>query len=88
MSAKAKPKMAIHLLPGSPGCSLKRGGSFIHKYLLGIPTMSQFLDILLGTENTIMNHSATAPVLRVYALEEERDKGQLRQTNTSYNYSV
>lgn len=50
--------------------------------------MCQALDIVLGTENAIMNHSATAPVLRVYALEEERDEGQLEQTNTSYNYNL
>lgn len=51
-----------------------------NKYLLRIPTMCQTRDIVLGSENATMNHSATAPVFRVYTLEEEDDEGQTGQT--------
>ena len=35
----------------------------INKYLLQIPTVCQTRDIVLGTENAIVNRSVTIPVL-------------------------
>lgn len=51
--------------------------------------MCQALDIVLDTENAIVNQLATAPCPhRVYTLDKERDEGQVGQTNTYYNYNL
>lgn len=70
-------------MPGSLGYSLEKHPLFIqafNKYLLWIPTMCQTLDIVLGSKNETVNHSATAHLHRIYILEEEKDEEQVGQT--------